>query len=159
PTSGGGWASYDQLGNSIGTSQFPLVGDSGPVWGGTQEWRFGVYYDYDDIWNNAPGARVRYSDIQFDTNQYPQPTGVFNNDPWSDFYYGYYPSSGNDSAIGVCHASAWSFAGMWMGGSPALCKNHGIVYTVPQYAFLGAHPSAAWVDTSQFMRPWVDATS
>ena len=156
PSAGGGWASYSATGNSIGTSQFPLVGDPGPIWGGSDEWRFGVHYDYSQIWTNAPAARVRYSDIQFDTNQYPQPVGVFNNTPGNIFYYGNYPSSPNASAVGVCNANAWSFAGMWMGWSPNLCKNYGYAYVAPQWAHLAGHPSTTWVETAQYMRPWVD---
>ena len=157
PSSGGGWASYGAQGNSIGTSQYPLLGDGMPQWGATDEWRFGVYYDYSTIWTSNPGARVRYSDIQFDTVQYPLPVGVFNSNPSTIFYNGYYPSSPNASAAGACHANAWSFAGTWMGVSPTLCRNYGMTLNGPQYAFLGAHPSTAWTEVSQLLRPWVDS--
>lgn len=156
PASGGGWNSYSSQGNSIGSSQYPLLGDTN--YGGVvDEWRFGVFYNYANVWASTPAARVRLSDLQFDTYQYPLPVGVFNNTPGSPFYAGNFPSSILPSAVGVCHASAWSYAGMWMGHDPAKCKNWGYAFMQPQYANLQGHPSATWVDTSQFMRPWVDA--
>ena len=44
-----------------------------------------------------------------------------------------------------------------MGVSPTLCRNYGMTLNGPQYAFLGAHPSTAWTEVSQLLRPWVDS--
>lgn len=158
PTTGGGtWASYDSYyGNSIGTSQFPLLGDWWPQ-NVHDEWRFGVAFDYSSIWSGASSARVRAAQLQLDTNQYPQPVAPFNGTVGNPFYNQLYDSSPNAAAVGVCHANAWNFSGMWMGVDPAKCKNWGYYGYQPVPSYLQGHPAVTYVDVSKILRPWVES--
>lgn len=70
-----------------------------------------------------------------------------------------FPTQTVPTLAGVCHASSWSFSGMFFGFDPFACRNQGYLGLQPYWSFLGGSGSQTWLDVAHFIRPWVDSRS
>ena len=150
PWSGGYFSSFDAAGNP-GTSmlQWPLLGDN-YFWTVSNDWRFGARFPVEQIWQQAgvPNPEIIYSDVTLHAEYFPTAVG-----PVFDTYWNSLPSTFNPFRVRACHASAWSYGGLY----PGFSGTSGCMSTWTYLWFLNdsIFGTDARVNVTKWIRPWV----
>ena len=150
---GGGWASFNNQGGfATGMNQWGLLGDW-QVLGGVDYWAFGTNLGYQYLWTNiAANPKVFSANLKLYST--PGPTAVA---PAFDTLWNLFLTSVNAARVRVCHASAWSFGGMYPGWDLAKCTS-GYYYGYSWADSLqGPAATTNRVDVTNLVRPWVAA--